>query len=111
MAGNETTIEDTWDNDLEKINGIRTDCENPITKLKLGPYMSNENVYATNGPYLEFLKINLKQDTVKQVNIRKSQGFGGLIAFIGGLRLFLILFFGGIGSFISARLASGIIAR
>lgn len=65
MAGNETTIEDTYDNDLENIKGIRNDCPNPIKKLKLGTYSSKQNRYSATTPYLEFLKINLKQESLK----------------------------------------------
>ena len=46
-----------------------------------------------------------------QVTIRKFQGVGDVIAYIGGLRFFLQMFFCLVGSGFTMRLAPGMLAR
>ena len=46
-----------------------------------------------------------------QVTIRKFKGFGDVLAYIGGLRFFLQLFFWLVGSGFTIRLGPGILAR
>ena len=96
---------------LEENDGIREFCEDPITKIQLGHVSKNEIVYEPETPYLEFLKINLKNDVVKQVTIKKAQGFGELLVYIGGLRFFLMLFFGWFGTYFSSRLLNGVLSK
>jgi hypothetical protein len=48
---------------------------------------------------------------VKQVTIKKSQGFGDLIVYIGGLRFFLMLFFGWFGTYFSSKLLNGVLSK
>jgi len=102
---------DTYAKELKENKGIREDCDDPIERMQLGNFVQNEIIYEPETPYLEFLKINLKQDVVKQVTIKKSQGFGDLIVYIGGLRFFLMLFFGWFGTYFSGKLLNGVLSK
>ena len=51
---------DSYTKDMEARGGIRSFCKDPIQKMKVGSYRSNEDKYTTTLPYKEFLKINLK---------------------------------------------------
>ena len=62
-------------------------------------------------PYYEFLKINLRQGASISMTERKTTPFWVVIGTIGGVRLFLQLFFSIFGTYFSSKFVTATLAN